>query len=339
MSEQQQGAAKRRVFTPQERDLIHKTVAKDLEPNEFELLMYRAEATGLDPLAKQLYASVRRSRDNDDNWVRNVTIEAQIDGLRLTADRTGTYAPGKETVFGYNAKNELVSATVYGKKLVAGVWHEVSAVAMLAEYQQKTRSGSPNAMWSRMPHSQLAKCAEALMLRKGWPADLSGIYTADEMAQADNEAPAATSGTPTKPKEEAKPPAAPPPTRASSAPGTGDAAGEPSELEQKNDGLAGRLLAVAERLAKATNSKVAEVVAEYSTFQKDGAIAVYDKGPKKGKPICFSAPLEWRKFSRTAEGAHKWLEATLHKMQESLDAVMPEDDPEPDATDGMGHED
>jgi len=332
MSEQQaQGAAKRRIFTQQERDLIRKTVAKDLEPNEFELLMYRAEATGLDPLAKQLYASVRRSRDNDDNWVRNVTIEAQIDGLRLTADRTGTYAPGRETVFGYSDKGELVSATVYGKKLVAGVWHEVSAVAMLAEYQQKTRSGAPNAMWARMPHSQLAKCAEALMLRKGWPADLSGIYTSDEMAQADNE-----------PAPQAAPPSTPPPPAAPSRPATKPEPSEGSDEQgAKNDALAARLNAVAEELAKATGSKPADVVGEYSQFSKDGRLAIYDKGPKKGKPIHFTTPSEWRKFSRTAEGAHKWLEATLHKMQESLDALRPDaagDQSDQDHVDGMGQD-
>jgi hypothetical protein len=67
-------------------------------------------------------------------------------------------------------------------KLVGGLRCAFSSSARWKEYCQEA---SP--MWKKMPFLMLAKCAEALALRKAFPAELSGVYTHEEMMQADTE--------------------------------------------------------------------------------------------------------------------------------------------------------
>lgn len=178
-----------REFNAQQLDLIKRTICVGATDDELHLFVMQAQRMGLDPFARQIHA-VKRStwnattRQNEDR----MTIQVGIDGLRLVADRTGRYAPGKEASFTYK-DGALVSATAYVLKLVAGTWHECASTAFWNEYAALKRDGTPTQMWATKPHIMLAKCAEAAALRRAFPAELSGVYTDDEMAQADNSAP------------------------------------------------------------------------------------------------------------------------------------------------------
>lgn len=170
-------------FSDSQIQLLMDTVCKGATENEFQLFVYACNRLRLDPFARQIHAIKRW-----DNTLgrHSMTIQVGIDGYRLIAERTGCYAPGKESVFHYCSEGRLVSCTAYVKKKTSdGTWHEVAATAFFSEYAQSNKNGSLNSMWAKMPHSQLAKCAESLALRKAFPAELSGTYTDEEMQQAE----------------------------------------------------------------------------------------------------------------------------------------------------------
>jgi phage recombination protein Bet len=160
-------------FSRDKVELIKRTIAVGASDDELELFLYTAKRTGLDPLARQIYAIKRSGK---------MTIQTAIDGYRLIADRTGQLAGISDYIFDTEEGKNPGKATVTVHKIVNGTAREFTASARWSEYSQPS---SP--MWQKMPYLMLGKCAEALALRKAFPADLSGIYTAEEMAQADNE--------------------------------------------------------------------------------------------------------------------------------------------------------
>ncbi|RYG36371.1 hypothetical protein EON81_10020, partial [bacterium] len=193
-------------------ELIRRTVAAGATNDELELFLHMARRSGLDPLARQIHFVKRRGRG---------VVQVGIDGLRLTADRTGLDAGNEDPEFfgstdtGYPGKAKV---TVY--KLVAGLRCAFTASARWDEYYPGDEQGF---MWRKMPSTMLGKCAEALALRKAFPADLSGLFIHEEMEQAGAASnPAEPYGEPETPP--VSPPAAPKPK-------TGKRAAQPSKAE------------------------------------------------------------------------------------------------------------
>jgi phage recombination protein Bet len=197
-------------FTPEQYELIRSQIAPKATPDEMKLFLYQAARTGLDPLSRQIYAIHRKERIDGEERLK-MTIQTSIDGFRLIAERTGRYAPGPETQFTYsetakdaNDEPRVKSATAFVlKRTVDGTWHTVAATAHFWEYAQ-AYGGKLTKMWEEKPHIMLGKCAEALALRKAFPAEMSGIYTGDEMGKADSDRPVMPDYQPPTPESQAK---------------------------------------------------------------------------------------------------------------------------------------
>lgn len=171
-------------FSQEQIQLLRDGYAPGASPIEFKMLLEVARLRRLNPFLKQIHFVKRRSKDRNDNWVETWTSQVSIDGLRAIAQRTGLYDGQDEPDFERDQEGLILSAKV---RVYRKDWTRPAVgVARWGEYVQTARDGKPTKFWDTMPHVMIGKCAEALALRKAFPEDLAGIFTDEEMEQADN---------------------------------------------------------------------------------------------------------------------------------------------------------
>lgn len=158
-------------------------------PDSIKMVLGYCRAAGLDPMQKPVH--IVPMWDSKAKCMRDVIMPG-IGLYRTQAARSGC-AGVTEPEFGPD-----VTESIGGQQITFPAWCRVTVKRRLqtgevVEFTAKEfwkenyavkggqdKSIAPNAMWTKRPYGQIAKCTEAQALRKAFP-EIGGEPTADEM--------------------------------------------------------------------------------------------------------------------------------------------------------------
>ena len=167
----QTSVGERYGFTPEQVDLIKRTVAKNATDDELDLFFTRCKMLQLNPLMPGQIHFIKYGNSPG-------TIVIGIDGFRARAHATGKLSGVRRGVIRDD------------KGLCIGAWVDVYR----SDWQQPVHEESPLAEyhtgkgnWLKMPETMIKKVCEAAALRIAFPNDLGGLYINEEMDQAQRE--------------------------------------------------------------------------------------------------------------------------------------------------------
>jgi len=161
------------VITSDQIALVKATLAPDATNDELELFFYDCRRRGVHPLDKLIHFTKRQGK---------YTPVTSIDFFRSRAGRTREHMGTDDAVFCGEPGSIDFAASVTVYRLVQ---HEKCAFTATARFLEFAPPPPNDFMWRKMPFNQLAKCAEAQALRKGFPQELDGLHIVDEMEHVD----------------------------------------------------------------------------------------------------------------------------------------------------------
>jgi len=159
-------------------------------PASIKLVIGYCKAAGLDPMQKPVH--IVPMWNSKAKQMQDVVMPG-VNLYRIQASRSGQFAGMSEPEFGPD-----ITATIGGQSITYPEWCRVTVKRLLtggtvAEFTARefwlenyaTKGGAeksvaPNAMWTKRPRGQIAKCASAQALRIAFP-EIASAPTADEM--------------------------------------------------------------------------------------------------------------------------------------------------------------
>lgn len=178
------GAGRRRRLSARQVEAIRERVCPGASAEELERLVEACNRSGLDPLTRQ----IRVARRWDARLRREApAVEADLEGFRWAAERTGRYQGQLGPLWcGADGKwrevwlDEAPPAAAKVGVLKAGFAQPLWMTARWRSYRRLTGEGELTGGWGEHPEVLLAQVAEALALRKAFPAELAGVYAPEE---------------------------------------------------------------------------------------------------------------------------------------------------------------
>ncbi len=174
--------------------VLKNTVAVGTTNEEFQMFIGHCKGTGLNPFKKEIWCIKtpgKKYQDNNGEWKQKpdqVQIMTGINGFFAIANSNQGF-DGYES--GLIAPDGSFVTAAYPKADFIGAWCKVyrkdrriptEAIAMLSEYDKsKAQNYSKYGIWNTMKRTMIIKCAESVGLRKTFPQELNGMYTAEEM--------------------------------------------------------------------------------------------------------------------------------------------------------------
>ncbi len=171
-------------------DVLRTSLYPGAADNSIKMVISYCKASSLDPMQKPVH--IVPMWDNKNKTMRDVIMPG-VGLYRTQAARSGALAGVTEPEYGPDKTEKIGGVEItypewckvtVKRELPSGKIVEFTAVERWKEnYAVKggqEKSIAPNAMWTKRPYGQIAKCAQAQAFRIGFP-EAGAAPTADEM--------------------------------------------------------------------------------------------------------------------------------------------------------------